>query len=146
LLQQAQLLQAQLRKADIDAQIVQLEFAQILDLQSKHEFKGITYVGWSGRIDPDPNTYDHLVTGKPFNDSSYSNQEVDRLLDEQRATADEAKRKDALRKAEQIYVVDDPARVWLRFGVAPLLTVKAVQGMEVYPDRIPRLQVASLQK
>ncbi len=146
LLQQAQLLQAQLRKADIDAQIVQLEFAQILDLQSKHEFKGITYVGWSGRIDPDPNTYDHIVTGKPFNDSSYSNKDVDRLLDEQRATTDEAKRKDALRKAEQIYVVDDPARVWLRFGVSPLLTVKAVQGMEPYPDRIPRLHVASLQK
>jgi peptide/nickel transport system substrate-binding protein len=146
LLQQTQLLQAQLRKADIDAQIVQLEFAQILELQSKHEFKGITYVGWSGRIDPDPNTYDHIVTGKPFNDSSYSNKEVDKLLDEQRATTDEAKRKDALRKAEQIYVVDDPARVWLRFGISPLLTVKAVQGMEPYPDRIPRLHFGSLQK
>lgn len=146
LLQQAQLLQAQLRKADIDAQIVQLEFAQILELQSKHEFKGITYVGWSGRIDPDPNTYDHLYTGKPFNDSSYSNKEVDKLLDDQRATSDEAKRKDALRKAEQIYVVDDPARVWLRFGISGFLTVKAVQGIEAYPDRIPRLQFASLQK
>jgi peptide/nickel transport system substrate-binding protein len=146
LLQQAQLIQAQLRKADIDAQIVQLEFAQILDLQSKHEFKGVTFIGWSGRIDPDPNTYDHLVTGKPFNDASYSNKEVDQLLDEQRATSDEAKRKDALRKAEQIYVVDDPARVWYRFGVSPLLTVKAVQGAEVYPDRIPRLQMMSLQK
>jgi peptide/nickel transport system substrate-binding protein len=146
LLQQAQLIQAQLRKADIDAQIVQLEFAQILDLQSKHEFKGVTFIGWSGRIDPDPNTYDHLVTGKPFNDASYSNKEVDQLLDEQRATSDEAKRKDALRKAEQIYVVDDPARVWYRFGVSPLLTVKSVQGAEVYPDRIPRFQTMSLQK
>jgi len=145
-LQQAQLIQAQLRKADIDAQIAQLDFAQILDLQSKHEFKGITFVGWSGRIDPDPNTYDHLVTGKPFNDSSYSNKDVDRLLDEQRATSDEAKRKDSLRKAEQIYVVDDPARVWFRFGVSPLLTVKAVQGAEAYPDRIPRFHTMSLQK
>jgi peptide/nickel transport system substrate-binding protein len=146
ILQQAQLIQAQLRKADIDAQIVQLEFAQILDLQSKKEFKGVTFVGWSGRIDPDPNTYDHIVSGKPFNDSSYSNKEVDALMDEQRATADEAKRKTALRKAEQIMVADDPARVWYRFGVAPLLTVKAVQGIEVYPDRIPRLHTTSIQK
>ncbi len=145
-LQQAQLIQAQLRKADIDAQISQLDFAQILDLQTKKEFKGVTFVGWSGRIDPDPNTYDHLVTGKPFNDSSYSNKEVDRLLDEQRATTDEAKRKDALRKAEQIYVADDPARVWFRFGVSPLLTIKAVQGADPYPDRIPRFHTISLQK
>jgi peptide/nickel transport system substrate-binding protein len=146
LIQQATLIQGQLRKADIDAQITQLEFAQILDLQSKHEFKGLSYVGWSGRIDPDANTYDHIYTGRPFNDSSYSNKDVDKYLDEQRATTDEAKRKDAFRKAEQIYVVDDPARVWFRFTVAQLLTVKAVQGLEVYPDQIPRLHVASLQK
>jgi peptide/nickel transport system substrate-binding protein len=146
LLQQAQLIQAQLRKADIDAQISQLEFAQILELQSKHEFKGITYVGWSGRIDPDANTYDHVYSGRPFNDSSYSNKDVDNYLDEQRSTTDEAKRKDALRKAEQIYVVDDPARVWFRFGVAQLLTVKSVQGLEPYPDQIPRFQFASLKK
>jgi peptide/nickel transport system substrate-binding protein len=145
-LQQAQLIQAQLRKADIDAQITQLEFAQILDLQSKKIFKGVTFVGWSGRIDPDANLYDHIYSGRPFNDSSYANKEVDRLLDEQRATTDEAKRREALRKAEQIYVVDDPARVWFRFGIAQLLTVKSVQGMEPYPDQIPRFQFASLQR
>ena len=63
LLQQAQLIQAQLRKADIDAQIAQLEFAQILKQQADHVFKGMTYVGWSGRIDPDGNTYDFNYTG-----------------------------------------------------------------------------------
>ncbi len=145
-LQQAQLVQAQLRKADIDAQIVQLEFAQILDQQTKHEFKGVTFIGWSGRIDPDPNAYDFVVTGKPNNDSSYSNKDVDQLMDDQRATNDESKRKEALRKAEQIFVVDDPSRVWFRFGVSPLLTVKAVQGAEVFPDRIPRFHTMSLQK
>src|SRR5207248_6018561 len=43
LLQQAQLIQAQLRKADIDAQIAQLEFAQILKQQADKVFKGISY-------------------------------------------------------------------------------------------------------
>ena len=43
-------------------------------------------------------------------------------------------------------MVDDPARVWFRFGVAQLLTVKAVQGLEPYPDQIPRFQLASLQR
>ena len=133
LLQQAQLIQAQLRKADIDAQIVQLEFAQILKQQADHVFKGMTYVGWSGRIDPDGNTYDFNYTGRPNNDGSYSNKDVDKLLDDQRQTTDEAKRKDALRKAEQIYVVDDPARVWFRFGVSQMLTSNEAAGAAAVP-------------
>ena len=146
LLQQATLIQAQLRKADIDAQIAQLEFAQILKQQTDKVFKGITYVGWSGRVDPDGNTYDFNYTGRPNNDGSYSNADVDRYLDQQRQTTDEAARKDALRKAEQIFVVDDPARAWFRFRVAQLLTSKKLVGMPVYPDSLPRLHLAALQK
>lgn len=146
LLQQATLIQAQLRKADIDAQITQLEFAQILKQQTDKVFKGVTYVGWSGRVDPDGNTYDFNYTGRPNNDGSYSNPDVDRYLDQQRQVTDDAGRKDALRKAEQIFVVDDPARVWFRFRVAPLLTSKKLVGMPSYPDSLPRLHLASLQK
>jgi peptide/nickel transport system substrate-binding protein len=130
-------------KADIATEIVQLEFAKILELQSAHTFKGLTFVGWSGRIDPDGNTYDHVYTKRPFNDSSYSNADVDKLLDEQRATSDQEKRKAAIRKAEQIYVVDDPARIWLGFGAAQLLTTKKVNAPPVYPDQIIRFQLMS---
>jgi peptide/nickel transport system substrate-binding protein len=146
LLQRAQLIQAQLKKADIDAQITQLEFAQVLKVQSEHTFSGMSDIGWSGRVDPDGNTYDQLYTGRPNNDSSYSNPEVDRLLDEQRANSDESKRREALRKAEQTYVVDDPARAWYRFGVAQIAAAKNVQGLEVYPDQIVRYANLSLQK
>ena len=144
--QRAQLIQAHLKKADIDAQISQLEFAQVLKAQSDHTFTGMSDIGWSGRIDPDGNTYDQLYTGRPNNDSSYSNPDVDRLLDEQRATSDEGKRRDALRKAEQIYVVDDPARAWYRFGVAQIAAATPVQGLEAYPDQIIRFQNVSLKK
>jgi peptide/nickel transport system substrate-binding protein len=146
LLQWAQLIQAQLKKADINAEIKQLEFAQILKLQTDKEFPGMSLVGWSGRVDPDGNTYDHVYTGRPLNDPSYSNKEVDRLLDLQRAESDEGKRREYLRQAEQIYAVDDPARVWMRFGVAQLATSKKLQGLEPYPDQIVRFQYASLQR
>jgi peptide/nickel transport system substrate-binding protein len=145
-LQQATLIQAQLRKADIDAQISQLEFAQVLKQQTDRVFKGVTYVGWSGRVDPDGNTYDFNYTGRPNNDGSYSNKDVDMLLDVQRQTSDEAKRTDALRKAEQIYAVDDPARAWFRFSVSQIVTTKKLQGLQPYPDRIPRFQTASLSR
>jgi len=145
-LQLAQLIQAQLAKADIKAEIVQLEFAQILQLQDQKSFKGMTLVGWSGRIDPDGNTYDHIHTGAPFNDSSYSNKQVDQYLEQQRTITDQAQRRDLFRKAEQIYVVDDPARVWYHFGAAMLVTSKKVQGLQPYPDQIIRFQYAWLQK
>jgi peptide/nickel transport system substrate-binding protein len=144
-LQLAQLIQAQLKRADIGMDIVTLETAAIAKQQSiDHSFKGMTQVQWSGRVDPDGNTYDQVYTGRPFNDGGYSNAEVDQLLDEQRTTLDEARRTAALRKAEQIYVVDDPARVWYRFRVAELATSKRVQGLEPYPDGIVRLQYARL--
>jgi hypothetical protein len=68
------------------------------------------------------------------------------LLDEQRATTDETKRREALRKAEQIYVVDDPARVWLGFGAAQLVTSKKVVAPAVYPDQIVRFHLMSMAK
>ena len=145
-LQLAQLIQAQLQKATIDAQIVQLEFAQILQQQTDKVFKGVALTGWSGRIDPDGNTYDFVVTGAPQNDPSYSNKEVDRLMNEQRQTSDEAKRKTALQAAQKIFVVDDPGRIWYGFGVSQLLTNKKVTGLEPYPDRIIRFQYAKLAK
>ena len=146
LVQLASLIQAQLAKADIKMNLNQLEFAQILKLQDDHTFTGMTLIGWSGRVDPDGNTYDHVYTGRPNNDSNYSNPQVDKLLDESRATFDQDKRKTAFRAAEQIYAVDDPARAWYRFRVSQVLTTKNLQGLEAYPDSIVRFQYGWLQR
>jgi peptide/nickel transport system substrate-binding protein len=145
-LQLAQLIQAQLAKADITADIKTQLFNDIVTLQQAHKHLGMTLIGWSGRLDPDGNTYDFVVTGTPNNDSSYSNAKVDELMKAQRVESDPAKRKQMLLEAQQIYVVDDPSRIWYGFGVSPIITVKAVTGMESYPDRIPRFQNAQLGK
>jgi peptide/nickel transport system substrate-binding protein len=145
-LQAAQLIQSELAKADITMDIKTQLFNDIVTLQQQHKHSGMTFVGWSGRLDPDGNTYDFVVTGSPNNDSSYSNAKVDDLMKQQRAESDPAKRKQLLLQAQQIYTVDDPSRVWYGFGVSPLVTVKSLTGMESYPDRIPRFQTASLQK
>jgi len=106
----------------------------------------MTFVGWSGRLDPDGNTYDFVVTGQPNNDSSYSNAQVDTLMKQQRAEPDPAKRKTLLQQAQQIFTVDDPSRVWFGFTISALTSVKSVAGMESYPDRIPRFQTAQIQR
>jgi peptide/nickel transport system substrate-binding protein len=145
-IQLATLIQDELKKADITVTIKTQLFNDIVTLQQQHKHLGMTLVGWSGRLDPDGNTYDFVVTGSPNNDSAYSNLKVDDLMKQQRAESDPAKRKALLLQAQQIYTVDDPSRVWYGFGVSPLVTVKNLIGMEPYPDRIPRFQTASLQK
>jgi len=145
-LQTAQLIQSELAKADITVDLKVQLFNDIVTLQQQHKHLGMTFVGWSGRLDPDGNTYDFVVTNSPNNDSSYSNKQVDDLMKQERAESDVAKRKQEFLQAQQIYVVDDPSRVWFGFGVSPLISVKQLTGMESYPDRIPRFQTAQLQK
>ena len=145
-LQLAQLIQAELAKADITADIKTQLFNDIVTLQQAHKHLGMTLIGWSGRLDPDGNSYDFVVTGKTNNDSSYSNAKVDDLMNQQRSEADPAKRKTLLQQAQQIFVVDDPARVWFQFGISPLVTAKSVSGMQVFADRIPRFETAQLAK
>jgi peptide/nickel transport system substrate-binding protein len=146
LLQTAQLVQAQLAKADITMEIKTQLFNDIVTLQQAKKHLGMTWIGWSGRLDPDGNTYDFVVTGKTNNDSSYSNATVDQLMNAQRVESDPAKRIALLRQAQQIYVVDDPARVWFQFGTSPIITIKAITGMDSYADRIPRFETAQLGK
>src|SRR6266571_9022427 len=145
-LQTAQLIKSELEKADITMDIKLQLFNDIVTLQQQHKHAGMTFVGWSGRLDPDGNTYDFVVTGSPNNDSAYSNPQVDTLMKQQRAEPDPAKRTTLLRQAQQIFTVDDPSRVWFGFGVSPLITIKKLVGMESYPDRIPRFQTAQLQQ
>ena len=145
-LQEAQLIQAQLAKADIVADIKTQLFNDIITLAQSHKHPGIAIYGWSGRLDPDGNTYDFVVANSPNNDSSYSNDQVNTLMKQERAESDPAKRKALLTQAQQIYVVDDPSRVWYGFGVSPIVSIKKLIGMESYPDRIPRFQTAQLQK
>ncbi len=145
-LQLAQLIQAELKKADIEMSIKTMLFNDIVTLQEQHKHSGMTLIGWSGRLDPDGNTYDFVVTGSPNNDSGYTNSKVDELMKQQRVEADPAKRAKLLQDAQKIYVVDDPSRVWFQFGVSPLITVKKLTGMVPYPDRIPRFETAQLGK
>ena len=115
--------------------------AQILDQQTKHIFKDATLVGWSGRLDPDGNTYDHIVTGRPFNDASYSSKIVDDAMEQQRTLSDPAARKPLLRKAEET-VVSEAGRVWTRFRITGISTAKKVHGVDAYPDGIIRFAYA----
>ncbi len=90
--QVAQLIQNMLKQGGINATIEQLEFGTLLDKGEKGEFQALA-LGWSGRVDPDQNIYDFIVTGGRNNDAKYSNKKVDELLNQARQESDHAKRK-----------------------------------------------------
>src|SRR5438128_1508031 len=90
--QAAQLLQSELAQAGITMQIQTEEFATYQQECAAHKFEACG-VNWSGRTDPDGNMYAWWHTGGDFNDSLYSNSQVDGWLEDARTTADQAKRK-----------------------------------------------------
>ena len=58
-------------------------------------------INWSGRIDPDGNSYVFLHTGAPQNDGGYSNPEADKAMEDARLITDPAAAQGDLREADQ---------------------------------------------
>ena len=70
----------------------------------------------------------------------------DRLQVLERIATDPAKRKDLFLKAQTTFVVDDPSRIFYSFNAAQLLTAKAIQGFQDFPDQLPRFETVWVQK
>ncbi|MDR3348649.1 MAG: ABC transporter substrate-binding protein [Acidaminococcales bacterium] len=91
--QVVQMVQSMLKPAGINASIEKADFGTVLDNLAKGQFD-VSFLPWSGRIDPDQNIYDRFITNGPLNYAKYSNREMDRLLDAARKDTDAAKRRE----------------------------------------------------
>jgi peptide/nickel transport system substrate-binding protein len=137
-IQTGQLIQAQLAKAGITVNLLPEDFAKLtLETRVQHQFEA-ALTGWSGRIDPDGNMYAFWHTGGSFNDGLYSNPQVDQLLEQGRASTDQAKRKQLYQEAQKVIVGDVPY-VFVYHATVPQITSKKVQGFTLIPDGINRL-------
>ncbi len=137
-IQIGQLIQAQLAKAGITVNVLPEEFGKLtLETRVQHQFEA-ALSGWSGRIDPDGNMYAFWHTGGSFNDGRYSNPQVDQLLDQARATTDQAQRKQLYQQAQKI-IVGDVGYVFVYDQVVPQISSKKVQNFTLIPDGINRL-------
>jgi peptide/nickel transport system substrate-binding protein len=136
-IQIGQLVQSQLQKAGITVNLLPEDFAKLtLETRVQHQFEA-AYSGWSGRIDPDGNMYAFWHTGGSFNDGLYSNPQVDQLLEQGRATTDQAKRKQIYQQAQKI-IVGDAAYVFTTDPTVPQISSKKVQNFTLIPDGINR--------
>jgi peptide/nickel transport system substrate-binding protein len=135
--QLAQLIQSQLAAAGITMQIQTEEFATYEQECVNHRFQACQ-VAWSGRIDPDGNMYAWWHTGGDFNDSLYSNSQVDAWLEDARTTTDQGKRKQDYDNAQK-QIVQDAPYVFTFFGVSAQISSSKVQNFTLYPDLMIRM-------
>ncbi len=132
--QEAQFIQSELQPAGITVNIKQEIFATLLSDTAAHNFQAAV-VGWSGRPDPDGNTYSWFHTGGGLNYSQYSNPQVDALLEAARASSDQATRAQDYIQAQKLLVNDAPY-VFLYHGVAVQASSKKVQNFLLLPTGI----------
>ncbi len=144
--QLGQVIQNSLKPAGIEVKLEQLEFGTLLEQSTNGDFEAL-FLGWSGRIDPDLNIYDFTVTNGDFNDSGYSNPEVDRLLNEARTTSDRDRRKELYTQVMEILHEDVPyVYLYHNNSTTDFAMQPTVQGFEPYPDGILRLAGVSKQQ
>jgi len=134
--QQAELIKDELKDVGITVNIVPEEFTKLVDDTQTHHFTA-SILGWSGRIDPDGNSYNHFHTGGGFNDPQYSNQQVDALLDQARASYDPEQRNTLYKQINQM-VTEDAPWIFIYHPVTIELHTPKVKGFVLVADGIQR--------
>ena len=133
----SQVLQSMAAEAGFDLKIRVIEFATSFKQAQAGEFQ-IFQINWSGRIDPDGNSYVFLHTGAPQNDGGYSNPEADKLMEEARAAADPAQRQALYEKLTKIVLNDEPI-IFLYHRTLLFAHTKKLEGYKQMPDGLVRV-------
>src|SRR5580700_1758518 len=133
----AQVIQSMAAEAGFELKIRVIEFATSIRDATAGNFQ-IFQINWSGRIDPDGNSYVFLHSGAAQNDGGYSNPEADKLMEDARLIADSAERKAIYEKLTKIVLNDEPIiylyhRKWL------IAHIKKLEGYRQMPDGLVRV-------
>ncbi|MEI6202678.1 MAG: ABC transporter substrate-binding protein, partial [Enhydrobacter sp.] len=105
----AEVLQSMAAEAGFDLKIRVTEFATSLKQAEDGEFQ-IFLIGWSGRSDPDGNSYSFHTCKSPQNNSNYCDPDVDAAHNEARLKSDPAERKKAYEKVAAKYLAEGPIK------------------------------------
>src|SRR5436305_146885 len=133
----AQVIQSMAAEAGFELKIRLIEFATSFKQAQAGEFQAFL-IGWSGRIDPDGNSYVFFHTGAPQNDGGYSNPEADRLLEDARLITDAAQRKALYEKLTKIVLNDEPL-IYLYHRRLLIAHTTKLEGYKQMPDGLVRV-------
>jgi peptide/nickel transport system substrate-binding protein len=133
----AQVLQSMAAEAGFDLKIRLIEFATSFKQAQAGEFQ-VFQIGWSGRIDPDGNSYIFHKTKAPQNYSAYSNPDVDKALEEARFVTDMAQRKSIYEKMTKSVLEDEPI-IYLYHRRNLIAHTTKLEGYRAMPDGLVRV-------
>jgi peptide/nickel transport system substrate-binding protein len=131
-----QLIQAQVAEVGIEMEIIPVDAAtQIADTVAK-DFE-VTWSQWSGRADPDGNTFNHFFTDAGMNYGGYSSPEVDNLLNQARAGTTQEERKAIYSQITQKLNADIPV-VFIWHPDEPKAMTTKLKDLPLIPDGMLR--------
>jgi peptide/nickel transport system substrate-binding protein len=133
----AQVVQSMAAEAGFDLKIRVIEFATSFKQAQAGEFQ-VFQINWSGRIDPDGNSYVFMHSKAPQNDGGYSNPEADKLMEDGRLVADPAERKAIYEKLTKILLNDEPI-VYLYHRTLLFAHTTRLEGYKQMPDGLVRV-------
>jgi peptide/nickel transport system substrate-binding protein len=133
----AQVIQSMAAEAGFDMKIRVTETATALKAAEAGEYQAFI-LDWSGRIDPDGNSYIFHKSRAPQNYSAYSNPDVDRLLDDARLVTDMAQRKSIYEKMTKSILEDEPI-IYLYHRKNLIVHTTKLEGYRAMPDGLVRV-------
>jgi peptide/nickel transport system substrate-binding protein len=133
----AQVIQSMAAETGFDMKIRVTEFATSLKQAEAGEYQAYM-LNWSGRIDPDGNSYIFLRTGAPQNYSAWSNPEADKALDEGRLITDPAQRKAIYEKLTKA-VLDEEPILYIYHRKLLIAHTTRLEGYKQMPDGLVRV-------
>jgi peptide/nickel transport system substrate-binding protein len=133
----SQVLQSMAAEAGFDLKIRVIEFATSFKQAQAGEFQ-IFQINWSGRIDPDGNSYVFMHTKAPQNDGGYTNPEADKLMEDARLTSNFEERKALYEKLTKILLNDLPI-IYLYHRKLLIAHTTKLEGYKQMPDGLVRV-------
>jgi peptide/nickel transport system substrate-binding protein len=138
--QEAEVMQAQLAEAGITMKIKLVDSTTLISDGNAKNFEMISYQ-WSGRPDPDGNTYSFFKTtpGTSLNWSGISNPQIDALLDRTREVSSQAERKKLYSELTKL-LQDELPMIFIIHPIEPKAFSPRVQNYEAIPDGMMRFK------
>jgi peptide/nickel transport system substrate-binding protein len=133
----AQVIQSMASETGFDMKIRVTEFATSLKQAEAGEYQAFM-LAWSGRIDPDGNSYVFQHKDAPQNYSTWSNAEADKALDDARLVTDLAQRKAIYEKLTKAVMEDEPLLYLFHRRILIAHTTK-LEGYKQMPDGLVRV-------
>lgn len=133
----AQVVQSMAAEAGFDMKIRVTEFATSLQEAEVGDFQAYM-LAWSGRIDPDGNSYVFLHSGAPQNNSEWKNADADKALDDARLVTDMAQRKALYEKLTRLKMEEEPI-LYLYHRRILIAHTNKLEGYKQMPDGLVRV-------